>query len=152
MHHLSAALCCPSVHHSTCYTICPSTHPSLFHSLSLRFIFAQFLFLSGFNLLVDTTLMSVCPCKDNIASYLMSWWCNYRCKYFRNQIGSSGHLTAIFVFAADWHDLHVSVWGKNKSVLQVAVKRWFRVDVLTFVERKRGRENPRRKQQKASAP
>lgn len=34
------------------------------------------------------------------ASYLMSQWCNYRCRHFRNTIGYLGHFTAYSVLCS----------------------------------------------------
>lgn len=144
-------------------TICPSLsmlhhlmsmHPSITLSLSFSISSLHSLFssLASICLLTPPSCLSVSAGITFFASYLMSRWCNYRRRHFRNQIGFLGHFTAIFVTAADSHDLHVSAWKKNKTILQVAVRRWFRVDVLTFVERRREREKPRRKQQKTSAP
>lgn len=118
-HHLSAVLSPPSVHHCPRYTIsCLCTHPSAFHSLSLHFIAAQSLFLSGFNLLVDTTLLSVRLLQGSHSSlsYLTPWRCNYRKQAFPATQLASWVISQLFLFvAADLHDLHVLKKKKTSS-------------------------------------
>lgn len=93
-------------------------------------------------LLTPPSCQSVSAGLTSLASYLMSQWCNYRSRHFRNQIGFLGHFTAIFFFllAADLHDLHVSWWKKQIELFFVfftggAARRRLKVDVLTFAQR-----------------
>lgn len=139
------------------YTIwCLCTHPSTFHSLSLHFIAAQSLFLSGFNLLVDTTLPSVRPCRDHILRLIFNVVMMQLQKQAfpqSNWLLGSFHSYFCFCCRLAWLAcFRAEKKQKNKWVLQVAGRRRFRVDVLTFVERQRERANPRRKQWKTSAP
>ena len=107
-------------------------HAPIHHSYTLFHSTSQLPLLSGCNLPVDTTLLSVCVsvclcvclsvclsvslsvCAGNTfrASYLMSWWCNYTCRPFRNKIGFSGHFPAVSLFCC------VLAWvqgGKEKT-------------------------------------
>lgn len=111
MHHLS------HLSHLFFLSICPSlstlhhlmsTHPSI--TLSLHFIAAQSLFLSGFNLLVDTPLLSVCHWHRHIPCFIFNVMMMQLQMHGISAIKLASwviHITPIFVFAADLHDLHV---------------------------------------------
>lgn len=86
---------------------------TLFHSISLPH--SLFSSLALICLLTPPSRLSVPAGITFFASYLMSWWCNYRSGHFRNQTGFLGHFTAIFVFCCRLAWLACFRAGKQKT-------------------------------------